>query len=180
MVWEAATTVKIPVIGIGGISAAEDNFDPDPDICGRLHWNRAAADLHSLECGWSELRLSPSSVMLDANPATATLSINTSSLTPTGTYKIAAKGASEILVHSTTFTLTVQGVIASCDQVMGNARYAAPVAARPSATGCHLPKLRAKALRGLLRLCKAYVMIRMYFASRTGGRIEGLVPQRNQ
>lgn len=52
--------------------------------------------------------VSPSSVILDANPATATMSIKTSSMTPTGTYKITAKGVSGVLVHNTTFTLTVQ------------------------------------------------------------------------
>ena len=59
---------------------------------------------YGLSCG-----VSPSSVTLDGtNPATATLSINTSSTTPGAIYKIYAKGVSGTLVHSTTFTLTVQ------------------------------------------------------------------------
>jgi hypothetical protein len=59
---------------------------------------------YGLSCG-----VSPSSVTLDGtNPATATLSINTSSTTPGAIYKTYAKGVSGTLVHSTTFTLTVQ------------------------------------------------------------------------
>jgi len=53
--------------------------------------------------------VSPSSVTLNGmNSATATLSINTSSSTPAGTYKINARGTSGTLTHWTTFTLTVQ------------------------------------------------------------------------
>jgi carboxypeptidase T len=52
--------------------------------------------------------VSPSSVTLNGNSATATLSINTSPSTPAGTYKISARGTSDTLTHWTTFTLTVQ------------------------------------------------------------------------
>ena len=53
--------------------------------------------------------VSPSSVTLDGtNPATTTLSINTSSSTSAGTYKINARGNSGTIAHGTTFTLTVQ------------------------------------------------------------------------
>jgi hypothetical protein len=59
---------------------------------------------YGLSCG-----VSPGSVTLDGtDPATATLSINASSTTPAGTYKINAKGAYYAIVHSTAFTLTVQ------------------------------------------------------------------------
>ena len=52
---------------------------------------------------------SPTSVTLDGtNSVTATLSINTSSSTPAGTYKINAKGTYGAISHGTTFTLTVQ------------------------------------------------------------------------
>jgi uncharacterized repeat protein (TIGR03803 family) len=57
-----------------------------------------------LSCG-----VSPTSVTLSGtNSAKATLSIRTSSTTPAGTYSVKAKGTSGMLVHSTTFRLTVQ------------------------------------------------------------------------
>jgi uncharacterized repeat protein (TIGR03803 family) len=58
---------------------------------------------YGLSCG-----VSPTSVTLSGTPATADLSINTSSTTPTGVYRIKAKGVSGTLANTTTFTLTVQ------------------------------------------------------------------------
>lgn len=59
---------------------------------------------YGLSCG-----VSPRSVKLsNGASATANLSIGTSPSTPAGVYKIQAKGVSGTLVHSTTFTLTVQ------------------------------------------------------------------------
>ena len=53
--------------------------------------------------------VSPTFLTLDGtNSATATLTINTLSTTPVGTYKITAKGTYGTLVYSTTFTLTLQ------------------------------------------------------------------------
>jgi uncharacterized repeat protein (TIGR03803 family) len=57
-----------------------------------------------LSCG-----VSPTAVTLTGtNSPTTTVSIDTSSTTPTGTYGIRATGVSGTLFHSTTFTLTVQ------------------------------------------------------------------------
>jgi hypothetical protein len=57
----------------------------------------------NLTCG-----VTPNSVTLNGtNSVAATLSVSTSLATPAGTYKIKANGASGILHHSITFTLSV-------------------------------------------------------------------------
>ncbi len=53
-------------------------------------------------------RVSPNSVTLNgSNSATANFSVNTSTSTPAGTYKIDAKGTSDTSEHSTVLTVTV-------------------------------------------------------------------------
>ncbi len=101
--FKIATSPTKATVSPGGSTNSTLTISPVAGFTGTVAVTCTVPGGEGLTCG-----LSPNSVTLNGvNSATADLTVNTSSSTPAGTYKIKAKGASGTLQHSTNFTLTV-------------------------------------------------------------------------